>query len=1773
MMPYNDRSMSPFGDIGVDRRIQSNAPIIWAGGRQRPVVSEGEQRSILGAAGLVGAGIFAAGAIPYKNKRVWDAYISAAKAVEVFSPGQMLTTLRVSEALSPLESITPGRGRTQWGAEYWKTPSRQKYLERLIGKDLFAKHKKDILSQGLALRGGKLQVGGFGAYKPTLLSRATVLRSRREIGRAEFFRNYARSIGAGEFTEPTNPLRLYKNRFGKQAALSGIDAAGLQFKSIRQKTPEFIPIGGKNILHAYSRYGYAGITELTNRLLRVAPTEIAELPIARDYWRKLQAKAEPFKGSKAFGLLGRVFPEVVPGAAHQTIGRYLTRRVLPAVALWKGFQLADYATGHAISGIGFGAYSQAKILKAKTMEATGLRDLAERQESIAPGSTSLLGLAAFPLKGAMLGFAAWPARGAYAALHKFTGQEGSAVVAAAQYFKGEAFETGFGLGKKLGLKLPKRTLASALRRTGALAGLAFALPFLPGAIAGTESSEELKAIYSGEKEVAVRKGRWWEFGRCLSIKSIVYKNYIESVLASDIEVGDEILTKSGDKKKVLSIIRRRLDLGEKVFEVRASLDRTKCEILLTEDHPLLTKEGWKKTEYITKDDWLAFPRPKITDKIKEFDGIKLTSELGFLVGHFIAEGNLMRKRGEVCGIELCASLDELQYLERDRAAINEVWGKHNDIKEKKGNGVLRLRPCKKELGQWFESLLYWSGDKLLPDNFLEFDKEFLIAVVEGYYAGDGSQDKGMDTLTGARFTLLKQFQTVLLALGIPVSILEHGSYSKQVDKHCNSWRLMWNSNDKPTIKFPQKRKNIHIEEEYVWSRVYKKELVEYNDEVVDFEIEDEHSFVGPGFILHNTPYEGGKIQYFRQHFIPAYQSRGKVKALYGSEFGKIKHDPILNPIGFMMDPYAWEKEHYYEFPFPITGAAFEDVPLIGPLLAGTVGKLIKPPKLMHTEEWMRQTPGLVNEYFGSEGANNSGGQSNTPMGPMRGELQSYGYGAKNSYGEASRYSVKRLPDPFGYNAAYELGEMPRGVPVDPYRLDQTIGDQMYRLTEAYGLSGFSMGSIKEKLTGSEEWHDQYERLEASTRATGIERAYWDLSVGGGFMSTELFRRLYPHRRRQIDLYNPIKNMMPEWLPGPGEPSPDFQHGFAYGKIPEGELRLPGRGLAALYPELEGLDPQDYPLIWRYKVLADVSPYSPQTKFYKQAVASLRKQGGLTEREEQIYQMIQEQQQEKKKSIKPFLDRHNFIGQDTTTREVTITKMITPGTFEIAELPGARISMAGLNVSQAALSRLALEEDNALTQEEAGMAANRKRMRAAEELKSLGVMAGSKVKIEISNDVLSQFTKTKSDKPEIKAVVRAKDININRMMLESGLAEKANAGVFEGQVGYSGFERAVGALWEAGIRTIDDPTEFLTPFAPYHKFLGTKTRTAVEEYAASEAYGTTNAFWNRPWDNFLRPMIDYAAYKVGFTDLPDHIIERNELEEYFDKLKYMKYTRLKNAALAQGNKEAADEYEKLRRRTSFGADPYGNPLNAMLALHKRDRPYFDAFAKASSEADRELIMKMLPEHEKGLIRARWDNALLSQLYAAKKIQGGLSEEQRNIMIDLQRERIAEGQDVSEDAMSRYEDYLDTVDESAAMDYADFQRQAKLEDYFKNRPMPRADWVGWHPMTDLEDIKLVVVRNEGKDIHDFNLWESREKTLPYKPFIDEDAIRQVSIQDSDMSTHDIQLALYDILASYGIEDVNITVDKFHSRDAKNLIDLDITRDSLQTGFDQAVAEGWI
>jgi hypothetical protein len=78
--------------------------------------------------------------------------------------------------------------------------------------------------------------------------------------------------------------------------------------------------------------------------------------------------------------------------------------------------------------------------------------------------------------------------------------------------------------------------------------------------------------------------------------------------------------------------------------------------------------------------------------------------------------------------------------------------------------------------------------------------------------------------------------------------------------------------------------------------------------------------------------------------------------------------------------------------------------------------------------------------------------------------------------------------------------------------------------------------------------------------------------------------------------NEIPNTMPSWMPG-DDYMVNFRKGDPYVKIDEGYARLPGAGYTAIHPELEGVDPEDYPDIVKMRILGDVAPYSREYQRY------------------------------------------------------------------------------------------------------------------------------------------------------------------------------------------------------------------------------------------------------------------------------------------------------------------------------------------------------------------------------------------------------------------------------------------------------------------------------------------------------------------------------------------------------------------------------------------------
>lgn len=103
--------------------------------------------------------------------------------------------------------------------------------------------------------------------------------------------------------------------------------------------------------------------------------------------------------------------------------------------------------------------------------------------------------------------------------------------------------------------------------------------------------------------------------------------------------------------------------------------------------------------------------------------------------------------------------------------------------------------------------------------------------------------------------------------------------------------------------------------------------------------------------LGNTPFKGGKIQYYRPSWYRKLQAGAMFTSdTYGSPAEKFLFYNDISPLR-PLDPYRFERKHYEDRPYPVSGEYFTGPfgPLV-PLANMTVGKLLKPQVLMHENE-------------------------------------------------------------------------------------------------------------------------------------------------------------------------------------------------------------------------------------------------------------------------------------------------------------------------------------------------------------------------------------------------------------------------------------------------------------------------------------------------------------------------------------------------------------------------------------------------------------------------------------------------------------------------------------------------------------------------------------------------------------------------------------------------------------------------------------------------------
>lgn len=559
-------------------------------------------------------------------------------------------------------------------------------------------------------------------------------------------------------------------------------------------------------------------------------------------------------------------------------------------------------------------------------------------------------------------------------------------------------------------------------------------------------------------------------------------------------------------------------------------------------------------------------------------------------------------------------------------------------------------------------------------------------------------------------------------------------------------------------------------------------------------------------------------------------------------------------------------------------------------------------------------------------------------------------------------------------------------------------------------------------------------------------------------NSETIRRFLPRVRPEIERYNPLPSGLPTWMPGENY-FLNFQRASIYGKVPEPWLTLPGAGWAAAHPGYgvtPETAPEEYPAIARLKILSDVAVWSDELKRTQSQIRKMSKRGELSTHERALYTKINAQISAKKR--KHQFEEYRFSEDALTQMKVHVKEQVGPRHFTTMEFGEAVVRMSGIDISGAALARIAIEESNEITKVEGQRRGRQKTAQISDFLRE-HFYPGAELDLLVHKDPMHQFRKTAAG-PTMDAVVYERGINLARHLVEKKLAAPE-----EGELGYpyakfSPVQRMFGRLWEVTKHEGEVPSQWIMPFMPWGKFI--HARTALEE-KESEVFGTPISLWSRPYAHFIRPTIYSTARAAGMEEAPPHMQERWQTIEYFDRLRWLKATALEKRARLQGDVEEQKRWGKQKRRTVFGVSPYASPPAIMAALPSAEREFFAPFSRAQTPEEREKILGLVPPSIGRIYEAQWKRKMAEQLRFRE--EAGI-EVPPDMLPMMHLDRRAEGFIRTPETEKQYRaERIDT-----GLSYADWMRTKDLQEYFRHAPLPRPDWVGFSAAASVKDVEL-------------------------------------------------------------------------------------------------------
>ena len=303
-------------------------------------------------------------------------------------------------------------------------------------------------------------------------------------------------------------------------------------------------------------------------------------------------------------------------------------------------------------------------------------------------------------------------------------------------------------------------------------------------------------------------------------------------------------------------------------------------------------------------------------------------------------------------------------------------------------------------------------------------------------------------------------------------------------------------------------------------------------------------------------------------------------------------------------------------------------------------------------------------------------------------------------------------------------------------------------------------------------------------------------------------------------------------------------------------------------------------------------------------------------------------------------------------------------------------------------------------------------------------------------------------------------------------------------------------------------------------------------------------------------------------IPKRTKEKWEMQEYFDRLNYIKYSGLYEKAATKAmrkegtnirgfvNQFEKDKEEKNRMRAE---------LEDYKEITKRFYAEGDSRAEAiigsiddklSSIQDSEMIMTV---GKYGRAALAYKQAMDSTMYGLKEgaswaqlLRAVPRNERDHFMAFAQEQDPKERENI----LNYVSPYMRRAYQIAWGEKPD--RQESMGNFFGGHYLPAPTWSGWRPETDLQNVQIKTIQNEGQLLSDYGFYESQLR--------DPDVIDAPNLRpDRGQSTAMMHTSLLSNLHGLGLTGVDVSIDKTNVSGFQVISNIKrITEYNVQQGF---------